>query len=91
MTAAAGGRLIVPMTDELGVFSDIVSGISIDQDGGGSSLSTPLETIRLLYGSIPYLQIIWITDGEFSDSGSTLSGWTIAPDITFVGVGTRTG
>lgn len=79
------------MTDDRGMFSDIVHGITVQAHGGGSSISTPLEMIRLIYGSRSHLSIIWITDGEFSDSGSTLSGWTTTPDITLIGVGTRSG
>ncbi len=72
------------MTGDRGVFSDIIRGITVQAHGGGSSVATPLETIRLIYGNTRHLQVIWITDGEFSDSGSTLSGWTIEPDITLI-------
>jgi hypothetical protein len=91
MTAAGGARLELPMTDDKEVFVDTVHGIIVQDRGDGSSVSTPLEMIRLIYGSTSHLSIIWITDGEFSDSGSTLSGWMIPPDITLIGVGTRTG
>ena len=91
MTAAWWARLEMAMTDDRWVFSDVAQGITIQSQGGGSSVSTPLETIRLIYGSTPHLSIIWITDGEFSDSGSTLSGWATSPDITLIGVGTRSG
>ncbi len=91
MTAAGWARLEMAMTDESWVLSDIVRGITVQSQGGGSSVSTPLEMIRLIYGNTSHLSIIWITDGEFSDSGSTLSGWTISPSITLIGVGTRSG
>ena len=52
---------------------------------------TPLETARLVYGNTPHLHIIWITDGEFSDSGSLLSGLPTDTTIAFIGVGTRAG
>ena len=54
-------------------------------------VSLPLETIRLIYGDIPHLRIIWLTDGEFVDSGSTLSGFLLSPEITYIGIGTRLG
>ncbi len=91
MTAAYGAKLELPMTDNRRVFSDTVRGITVLSRGGGSSVMTPLETIRLIYGSTRHLSIIWITDGEFSDSLSTLSGWTTRPSIIFIGVGTRSG
>lgn len=34
---------------------------------------TPLETIRLIYGNTSHLNIVWITDGEFTDTGVTLA------------------
>lgn len=91
MTAAYGAKLELPMTNDRSIISDVVSGITVLTRGGGSSITTPLETIHLIYDTLPHLSIIWITDGEFSDSGSTLSGFTIRPDITFIGVGTRPG
>jgi hypothetical protein len=91
MSAAGGARLEMAMTGDRGVFADTVRGITVQDRGGGSSVSTPLEMIRLIYGSTPHLSIIWITDGEFSDSGATLSGWTMTPSITMIGVGTLTG
>ena len=91
MTAAYGAKLELPMTSDRSILSDVVSGITILIRGGGSSVTTPLETIRLIYGNTPHLSIIWITDGEFTDSGATLSGFTTRPDITFIGVGTRSG
>ena len=79
------------MTSDRSILSDVVSGMTVLAHGGGSTVVTPLETIRLIYSTLPHLSIIWITDGEFSDSGSTLSGFTTRPDITFIGVGTRSG
>lgn len=91
MTAANGARLELPMTQDQQIFSDVLNGIQILTRWWGSSLATPLETIRLIYGSTPNLHIIWLTDGEFSDSGSTLSGFSTSPSITFVGIGTPLG
>ncbi len=91
MTAAYGAKLELPMTDDRAIIRDIVGGITVLSRGGGSSVATPLETIRLIYGSTPHLSIIWITDGEFTDSGATLSGFITLPNIIFLGVGTRSG
>ena len=91
MTAAYGAKLELPMTSDRLTLSDVVSGITVLTRGGGSTVTTPLETIRLIYDTLPHLSIMWITDGEFSDSGSTLSGFTTRPDITFIGLGTRSG
>ena len=52
---------------------------------------TPLKMISLIYGASRNLSIIWITDGGFSDSGWTLSGFLQSPNITFIGVGTTSG
>ena len=91
MSAAGWARLEMAMTDNMWVFSDTTRGITIDSQGGGSSVSTPLEMIRLIYGNTSHLQVFWITDGEFSDSWSSLSLWTTTPSITLIGVGTRSG
>lgn len=90
MTAALGARLELPMTDNTLTLSDVVHGINIESHGGGSSISTPLEMIRLIYGSTQRLSIVWLTDGEFSDTTTTLSGWVTPPTISLIGVGTRT-
>lgn len=91
MTAAYGARLELPMVSNMANLSDVVRGITPLARGGGSTVVTPLEMVRLIYGNSSHLSVIWITDGEFSDSGSTLSG-SIAPvDVTFIGVGTRSG
>jgi hypothetical protein len=84
------------MTGDRGVFADTVRGITVQDRGGGSSVSTPLEMIRLVYGNTPHLQIVWITDGEFSDvteqsSLLPLTGGLEKVSITMIGVGTRTG
>lgn len=89
MSSAYGAKLEIPMTDNHATFLDILQGISPIANGGGSILAHPIDTIRLLYGNIRNLHIIWITDGEFSDSGSTLSGFLSVPSILFVWVGTR--
>lgn len=91
ITAANGARLELPMTQDHKIFQEVLSGINLISRWWWSSLSTPLETIRLIYGDTPNLNIIWLTDGEFADSGSTLSGFTSSPNIIFVGVGTPEG
>ncbi len=91
MTAALWARLEVPMTDSSTSISDVIWGINVESHAGGSSISTPLEMIRLIYGNTPHLSIVWFTDGEFSDSVATLSGWTSSPTIVFIWVGTRAG
>jgi hypothetical protein len=79
------------MTDNTLTLSDVVHGINIESHGGGSSISTPLEMIRLIYGNTTqHLSIVWVTDGEFSDTLETLSGWVTPPTILLIGVGTRT-
>lgn len=84
MSASHGAKLELPMTDDRSTFLNILQGISPIANGGGSILASPIETIRLLYGSMRNLHIIWITDGEFSDSGSTLSGFLSVPSISFI-------
>lgn len=79
------------MTDNHNVFTEVVNGINLLSYGGGSMISSPLELIRIVYGTTSNLHIIWITDGEFSDSGATFSGFTMIPDMTFIGVGSRAG
>lgn len=91
MSAAYAARLELPMTDDQWVISNVVHGITTLARWGGSMVSLPLETIRLIYGNTPHLRIIWLTDGEFADSGSTLSGFLTPPDITYIGIGTRLG
>ncbi len=91
MTAAYGARLELPMTDDRWAFLNVTQGIGIIKNGGGSMVSSPLETVRLLYGKTRNLHIVWITDGEFSDSGATLSGFLSVPNISFIWVGSRSG
>lgn len=91
MSVAYWAKLEVPMTDNLGVVSDVVNGINPIMRWGGSTISTPLEMIRIIYGDLPNLHIFWLTDGEFSDSGSTYSGKLDTSSITFVGLGTKAG
>jgi hypothetical protein len=73
MTAANGARLEIPLTSDLTAIANVAQGINPITHGGGSSLVTPLETIRLIYGNMSHLHIIWITDGEFTDSGATMT------------------
>ena len=73
MTAANGARLEIPLTSDLTAIANVAQGINPITHGGGSSFVTPLETIRLIYGNMSHLHIIWITDGEFTDSGTTIA------------------
>ncbi len=91
MSAAYAARLELPMTDDQWIISNVAHGITTLSRWGGSMVSLPLETIRLVYGNISHLRIIWLTDGEFIDSGSTLSGFLLPPDITYIGIGTQLG
>ncbi len=91
MSAAYAARLELPMTDDRWLISNVIHGITTLARWWGSMVSLPLETIRLIYGNVPHLRIIWLTDGEFADSGSTLSGFVSPPDITYIGIGTRLG
>lgn len=91
ITASNWARLELPMTQDESIFHEVIQGITIIKQWGGSSLATPLETIHLIYGDLPNLNIIWITDGEFSDTVSTLSGFVTSPNITIIGVGTPSG
>ena len=91
MTAAQGARLELPMTDDRLAIENVVQGITAVERWGWSSFSLPIETIRLIYGDTQHLRIIWITDGEFSDSGLTLTGFTNNPNISLIWVGTRMG
>lgn len=91
MSVAYGAKLEVPMTDNLGIVSDVVNGINPIIRWGGSTISTPLEMIRIIYWDLPNLQIFWLTDGEFSDSGSTYSWKLDTSRITFVGLGAKAG
>jgi hypothetical protein len=68
MTSALGAELVLPMTTDQQVWSDTVTSIRSLSYGGGSIALTPLETARLIYGDISDLHIIWLSDGEFSDS-----------------------
>jgi hypothetical protein len=91
MTSALGAELVLPMTSDRQIWADTVVSVRPVSYGGGSIALTPLETARLIYGDISDLHIVWLTDGEFSDSGITLSGWTTPPQITMVGIGTTGG
>ena len=91
MSVAYWAKLEVPMTDDLWILSDVTSGINPIIRWGGSTISTPLEMIRIVYGDLPNLRIFWLTDGEFSDSGSTYSGKLDTSRITFIGLGSRSG
>lgn len=89
MTVAQWARLELPMNHDTIAFKNVVDGITPILRWWGSSLTTPFDMIKLIYGNTPQLHIIWITDGEFSDSWATLSGYTNNPGITFIGVGTH--
>lgn len=91
MSAAYWAKLEIPMTDNLLVLSDVVNGITPILKGWWSNLYTPLETMSLIYGDIPNLDIIWLTDGEFSDSGSSYTGKINTRNITFIGIGSKVG
>lgn len=91
MTSALGAELILPMTRDPQVWDDTITSIRSVNYGGGSIAMTPLETARLIYGDVPDIHIVWLSDGEFSDSWVTLSGWTTPPDITIIGLGTPVG
>jgi hypothetical protein len=68
MTSALGAELILPMTRDSQVWDDTITSIRSVSYGGGSIALTPLETARLIYGDTPDLHIVWLSDGEFSDS-----------------------
>jgi hypothetical protein len=68
MTSALGAELVLPMTTDPQVWSDTVASIRSVSYGGGSIALIPLETARLIYGDISDLHIVWLSDGEFSDS-----------------------
>lgn len=91
MTAHNGAKLELPLTTDSSMIREVIEGITPISRWWWSSLVTPLEMIRLIYGELPHLHVIWITDGEFFDSWSSLSGFLIPPKITFVGVGTQAG
>ena len=91
MSVAHGAKLELPMNDNQSIMSDVVGWISVIMQGGGSNFFTPLQMIHLIYGDQPNLNIIWLTDGEFSDSGSVYTGSTDYLNITFIGVGSRVG
>lgn len=91
MSVAYWAKLEIPMTDNLLVLSDVVNGITPILKWGWSNLHTPLETITLIYGDVPDLRIIWLTDGEFSDTGSTYTGSIDTKNITFIGVWSKVG
>lgn len=91
MTVNNWAKLELPLTKNNAIFQEITQGITPLFRGGWSSIVTPIEIIRLIYGEVPNLHIIWITDGEFFDSWSTLSGFIVPPNITFIGVGTIAG
>ncbi len=90
MTSAQWARLELPMNQDAIALTNVVDGITPLVRWWGSSLMTPIETIRLIYWSTPHLHVIWITDGEFSDTWASFSGFTTNSLITFIGVGTRT-
>ncbi len=91
MSVAYGAKLETPFTRDMFALRDIVAGINPVYQWWGTTLTTPIQTIEALYGSLSSLQIIWITDGEFSDSGS-LQSWKLPQaNITLVGVGTPSG
>lgn len=91
MSVAHGARLDLPMNQDLAVIKNVVDGISPITQGGWSNFATPIQMIQLIYGKERHLDVIWLTDGEFADSGSTYTGNIDNMNITFIGIGTLAG
>ncbi len=83
--------LILPFTTDSMLSKNTIVGIAPLIYGGGSNLVNVVNMIDEVYGNVPNLHVVILSDGEFFDLKNVSSFKNRSAKITLVGVGTENG
>ncbi len=90
MIFGENARLILPFTDDEGVFTSSANGLEALLYRSPTDIESAISTLEILYGRAP-MRIVILTDGEdtISQSSSQTGEILTGKDITLIGIGTE--